>query len=79
MVKQSVPTVKATTKVVARVSNKLFKVGESFTINMYDNGYMVDVGGRNKKDDYVSSKVIVSTVDELIEVIREITGMTREN
>ena len=31
-------------KTVKKLSDKLTKVNESFTINMYDNGYMVEVG-----------------------------------
>jgi hypothetical protein len=27
---------------------KLVKVNESITINRYDNGWMVEIGGRNK-------------------------------
>ena len=62
---------------MAKVSNKLAKVSEAFTVNMYDNGYMVEVGGRDKKDDWKTSKIMVGSVDELIEVIKEITSMDR--
>ena len=44
---------------------------------MYDNGFMVEVGGRDKKDDWKTSKVMITTVDELIELVREITTMDR--
>ena len=37
-----------TIKTVTKLSDKLTKVNESFTINMYDNGFMVEAGGRNK-------------------------------
>ena len=59
------------------VSNKLAKVNENFSINMYDNGYMVEVGGRDKKDDWKTSKIMVSTDEELIAVIKEVISMTR--
>ena len=62
---------------MAKLGNKLAKVNENFSFYMYDNGYMVEVGGRDKKDDWKTSKVMVSTVDELIELIREITAMDR--
>lgn len=60
-----------------KVSDKLAKVDSSFTVNMYDNGYMVEVQGRDKKDDYKTSKLMVSEVAELLELIKEITGMER--
>ena len=48
----------ATTKTVKQFSDKLVKINESFTINRYDNGFMVEAGGRNKKGDYVSAKIL---------------------
>lgn len=60
-----------------KASAKLAKVNENFTINMYDNGYMIEVGGRDKKDDWKTTKIMVSTTDELIEVIKEVVAMDR--
>ena len=54
---------------------KLTKVNESITINRYDNGWMVEVGGRNKKDDWVTAKVMCNTEDELLEIIKEYNSM----
>jgi len=50
---------------------KLTKVNDSFTINRYDNGWMVEIGGRNKKDDWVNSKTLCNTEAELIDLIKE--------
>ena len=54
---------------------KLAKVGDNFTVNRYDNGWMVEVGGRNKKDDWVTAKVMCSTEQELLEIIKEYNAM----
>lgn len=59
------------------VKTKLNQVNENFTVNMYDNGYMVEVGGRDKKGEYKTSKLMLNSADELIEVIKEITSMER--
>jgi hypothetical protein len=64
---------------VKTISDKLTKVNESFTINMYDNGYMIEVGGRNKKGDYTNAKILVSTVDELVELVREACDLERDD
>ncbi|MDB4318329.1 hypothetical protein N9972_01135 [bacterium] len=69
----------ATTKTVSKISDKLVKVNDCFTINMYDNGFMVDVGGRNKKSDYVSAKIVCSTVDEVLSLVREACEMDRDS
>jgi len=64
-------------KTVKKLSDKLTKVNESFTINMYDNGYMVEVGGRDSEDEWKTAKIMVTTVDELLALVREAVEMTR--
>ena len=67
----------ATAKTVKSFGDKLTKVNESFTINMYDNGFMVEAGGRNKKGDYVNAKILCNTLDEVISLVREAGEMDR--
>jgi hypothetical protein len=55
--------------------SKLAKVNESITINRYDNGWMVEIGGRNKKEDWATTKILCNTEDELIALIKEYNGM----
>jgi hypothetical protein len=62
---------------VNRLSDKLVKVNENFTINMYDNGYMIEVGGRDDEDNWKTSKIIVDTVEELLVLVREATEIER--
>lgn len=68
----------ATAKTVSKISDKLIKVNESFTINMYDNGFMVEAGGRNKKGDYVTAKILCNTVDEALSLVREACEMDKD-
>jgi hypothetical protein len=65
-------------KTISKVSDKLTKVNESFSINMYDNGFMLEVSGKDKED-WKTAKIMVSTADELISLIREVTEMERDN
>ena len=65
------------TKKISKISDKLDKVNESFTINMYDNGFMIEVGGR-KDDEWKSAKIMVPTVDELVVLIKEAAEMERD-
>lgn len=51
--------------------NKLAKVNESITLNRYDNGFMVEVSGRDSENDWKTSKVLCNTEDEMIQVIKE--------
>jgi hypothetical protein len=62
---------------VNKLGDKLTKVNENFTINMYDNGYMIEVGGRDDEDNWKTAKILVSTVEELLELVREATEIER--
>ena len=56
---------------MAKKLNKLTKVNESFTINRYDNGFMIEVGGRDKDNDWKNCKILCATESELFDVIKE--------
>lgn len=60
---------------MAKVSEKLRKVDDSVTINFYDNGYMVDVSGRDFNDDYASSKIICESLEQVYKLLDEISTM----
>jgi hypothetical protein len=60
------------------ISDKLVKVNEAYTINMYDNGFMIEVGGRDDNDEWKNTKIIVSTVEELVELVKEAASMPRD-
>ena len=63
---------------VMKISDKLSKVNEDITIRMYDNGFMFEISGRNSDDDWKSAKILVSSVEELVTLIQEATGMERD-
>lgn len=58
---------------------KLAKVSDSLTINRYDNGWMVEVGGKNRDDDWANSKVVCNTEEELVALIKEYNSMELDN
>ena len=51
--------------------DKLVKVNESITLNRYDNGWMIEIGGRDKKEEWKTTKTMCNTEDEVIAVIKE--------
>jgi hypothetical protein len=59
--------------------DKLKKVEDNFVINMYDNGYMVEVSGRDSEDDWARAKIIFSDIDSMLETIKEICNKSRSN
>ena len=64
---------------VKTISDKLVKVNENFTINMYDNGFMIEVGGRDHENEWKTAKIMVTTVDELVALVREAAEMERDS
>lgn len=54
-----------------KINEKLAKVNESFTINRYDNGFMLDISGRDSGGDYKSAKILCNNEEELIALIHE--------
>ena len=56
---------------MAKKLSKLVKVNDQFTVYRYDNGFMVEVSGRDNENDYKTSKVLCSTEADLFEVIKE--------
>jgi len=51
--------------------SKLAKVNEQITINRYDNGWMVEIGGRNKKEDWSNTKTLCNTEEEVLALVKE--------
>ena len=51
--------------------SKLARVNESLTVNRYDNGWMVEVGGRDDDSDWKTAKILCNTEEEMIAVIQE--------
>lgn len=51
--------------------NKLSKVNECITLNRYDNGFMVEVSGRDNENDWKTAKVLCNTEAELLAVVQE--------
>ena len=65
-------------KLVGKISDKLEKVNENFTINMYDNGFMIEVSGRDSDEEYKTAKIMVPTIEQLLELVKEAANMPRD-
>jgi len=58
-----------------KISDKLKKVNETVYFYRYDNGYMMEVSGRTIEDDYDTAKIIVDSVDEAVELLKEYNSL----
>jgi hypothetical protein len=60
-----------------KLADKLAKCSDSLTVNMYDNGYMVEVSGQDSDNDWKTAKVMCQTLDQVYAVIAEAAAMER--
>lgn len=58
---------------------KLAKVNENITVNRYDNGWMVEVSGKDSESDWKTAKILCSTEDEMLAVVKEWNSMEIDN
>lgn len=61
------------------VNDKLSKVSDSFTINMYDNGFMVEVGGRDHDGEWKTAKILCQNLEQVVAIVSEVTNMDRDS
>jgi hypothetical protein len=58
-----------------KVSDKIEKISEQFTVYRYDNGFMIEVSGRDSSEDYKTAKILVQDVDQLLALVKEAATM----
>lgn len=68
----------AKSKQIKSITDKLNKVNESFTVYMYDNGFMFEIGGRDSDNDYKTVKIMCSTIEELQALVKQATELERD-
>jgi hypothetical protein len=61
-----------------KIEDKLAKIGDSFTVNMYDNGFMFEASGRTNDGDWASTKILCNSLDDLVQLVKEASAMDRD-
>ena len=61
-----------------KLNDKMEKVNDNFTVYMYDNGYMLEISGRDDNSDWTTAKILCKDMDELIALIKEAATMERD-
>jgi hypothetical protein len=62
-----------------QINSNMVKINDSFSINMYDNGFMVEYSGRSAEMNYVGSKTMCANIEELLTLIQAIAAMERND
>lgn len=66
-------------KSISKIGDKLAKVNESFTVNMYDNGFMFEIGGRDSDNEWANAKILCSSLDQVQALVKEASEMERDD
>jgi len=54
------------------------KIDDSFTVHIYENGYMLEVGGRDPDEGWVRKKIICLTQEDLFAKIQELNLIEKD-
>ena len=61
-----------------KLKEKIEKVNDNFSVYMYDNGFMLEVSGRDGGGDWATAKILCKDLDELIGLIKEAASLERD-
>lgn len=62
---------------IIKPSDKLKAVDDSLTLFKYDNGYMVEVCGRNSNDEWSTAKIVASSLEDVFLIIKDVDSLPR--
>lgn len=60
---------------MAKISDKLAYVNQTFNVTRHDNGFLVEVYGQCPNEDYDTTSLVVLEGDEVIELFREFLSL----
>lgn len=63
---------------MSKLSDKLTKINDNLTVNFYDNGFMIEVSGRNSSEDWATAKILCTTLEEVNALIAEASTMEKD-
>lgn len=63
---------------VNKISDKLSTVNDNFNVYMYDNGFMLEIGGKDHDDNWTQAKIMCSDVEVLMLLIKEAAQLDRD-
>ena len=54
-----------------KIADKMEKVNDNFTVYRYENGYMLEISGRTKDNEWKTSKIVAASIDDLNLLVKE--------
>jgi len=65
-------------KTMLKIKDKLEKINDNFSVYMYDNGYMMEISGRDEDGEWATAKILCNSLDDLVSLIKETSTMERD-
>jgi hypothetical protein len=62
---------------MAITNNGITKNVNEFNVSLYDNGFTLQYSGHTDDDNWVDTRLIVSDIDKLCEIIRGLSALPR--
>lgn len=60
------------------LTDNLAKVNDNFSVNMFLNGFSIEITGNDHKDEWKTVKIVASDLDTLVEILKKISSMPRD-
>ncbi len=57
--------------------SKIIKEVSDFNVEIADNGFVLNYSGKTEDDDWVNSKVVITSVVDLVKTITDIVSMEK--
>lgn len=64
-------------KLIKKISDKLTKVNDNLTVNILDNGFFIEVSGRDAEDNWATAKIMCANLNEVNDLIKEVSEMDK--
>lgn len=61
-----------------KINDKLEKINDHFSVYMYDNGYMMEISGRDEDGEWATAKILCNTLEDLVTLIKETSTLERD-
>lgn len=62
---------------MAKGKAKVVKNVSDFSVDLYDNGFTLRYSGNDDEDNWADAKIIVTDIEELFKLIREVSELPR--
>lgn len=66
-------------KSVNKIADKLAKVNDNYSVQMYDNGFMFEISGKDAEGEWKTAKIMCTTLAALTALVEEAAEMPRDD